>query len=324
MQTFRFFDKSRLRRIDKNNFDIKDSEIIAFSCVRNEILRLPYFLEYHRQLGVDRFIFIDNASTDGTREFLLSQCDSHVFYTKASYAGSNCGIDWLNQLLSEFGDNNWILTLDADELLIYPLCERVKLQKLTRYLDSVKAQAMKTFLIDMYSNKAIIDTCYRKGQPFLKFSNYFDSNSYFQLGKDQMPARGGPRYRLFWQDYSREKNSPYLINVPLIKWRKDLKYESGTHAMSNINIASLTGGKQHFKLFSDFYAYAEVEASRKEHWNNASEYATYWDVLSEKPRLSAMYDGSIEYQDSMQLVNLGLMKLPDDYSIFLSQHESEN
>ena len=324
MQIFRFFDKSHLRRIDKNKLNVKESEIIAFSCVRNEILRLPYFLKYHRQLGVDRFIFVDNASTDGTREFLLLQTDCHVFYTKASYASSNYGMDWLNQLLSEFGDNNWILTLDADELLIYPLCERVKLQKLTRYLDKAKAQAMKTFLIDMYSNKAIIDTCYTKGQPFTKYCKYFDSNSYFQMGKDKIPARGGPRHRLFWQDHDRDKNSPFLLNVPLIKWRKDLKYEAGTHAMSNVKIASLTGGKQHFKLFSDFYTYAEVETSRKEHWNNASEYATYWDVLSKNPRLSAMYDGSLEYQDSMQLVNLGLMNLPEDYSIFVNQHECEN
>ena len=319
MKTFRFFDKSRLRRIDKNNFDIKDSEIISFSCVRNEILRLPYFLEYHRKLGVDRFIFIDNASTDGTKEYLLSQHDSNVFYTKASYASSKCGIDWLNQLLSEYGSNHWILTLEPDELLVYPLCERVNLPKLTKYLDATGAQAMKTLLIDMYSDKAIKDTCYKAGESFLKYCRYFDRNSYSQLDEDNIATIGGPRARLFWEGYNREKPSPYLVNVPLIKWRHDLNYVSGTHFMSDVKLAALTGVKQHFKFFSDFYEYAEAEASRKEHWDNASEYVTYWEVLSKNPHLCAMYHDSLKYTDSIQLVGLGLMNLTDDYSSFVSE-----
>ena len=324
MKFFRFFKKSSLRRIDKNNINIKESEIIAFSCVRNEILRLPYFLEYHRKLGVDRFIFIDNASTDGTKDYLLSQHDTNVFYTKASYASSKCGIDWLNQLLSEYGTNHWILTLEPDELLVYPLCESVNLHELTKYLDTTGAQAMKTLLIDMYADKAIKDTCYKTGESFLEYCRYFDRNSYFNLDEDNIATIGGPRSRLFWEGYNRGKPPPYLVNVPLVKWHNDINYVSGTHFMADVKLTALTGVKQHFKFFSDFYEYAKTEAYRKEHWDNASEYATYWDVLSKKPRLSAMYDGSIEYQDSMQLVNLGLMKLPDDYSIFLSQHESEN
>lgn len=307
-----------MRRIDNNNIDIKESEIIAFSCVRNELLRLPYFLEYHRELGVDRFIFIDNGSTDGTKDYLLSQNDTSVFYTDESYAGSNCGMDWLNQLIPEFGTNHWILTLEPDELLIYPRCESINLQQLTKYLDLVEAQAMKTFLIDMYSDKAISDTCYKTGEPFLNFCKYFDSNSYYEYDDNNIPTRGGPRDRLFWQGYNREKRSPYLINVPLVKWRKDLKYECGTHIISNVVVAQLIGGKQHFKFFSDFYTYAEAETQRKEHWDNATQYESYWDVLSKNTHLSGIYNGSLKYEDSMQLVELGMMNLPESYTRFIS------
>lgn len=321
MNIFQFIkkNKSPLRRVDKNNIDIDESEIIVFSCVRNEILRLPYFLEYHRKLGVDRFIFIDNASTDNTKEYLLSQNDTHVFYTKASYAGSHCGMDWIHQLLSDFGHDHWILTLEPDELLIYPECETVNLQLLTKYLDSVDAQAMMTFLLDMYSGKAIKDTCYRTGDSFLDYCNYFDSNSYYQYNDNNIPTKGGPRYRLFWERYSRETTSPYLINIPLVKWRRNLKYESGTHTISNVKLASIIGGKQHFKFFSDFYKYVETEAKRKEHWNNASEYVTYWDVLSKNPELCGINDGSLSYIDSMQLVKLGLMKSPESYIRFTQE-----
>lgn len=309
-----------MQRIDHNDIDIGKSEIIAFCCVRNELLRLPYFLEYHRRLGVERFIFIENASTDGTREYLLSQVDSNVYYTEDSYAGSNCGIDWLNELISKFGTNHWILTLDADEMFIYPNCETVNLRQLTKYLDMEEAQAIKSFLIDMYADKPIKYSVYKSGERFLNCCSYFDSDSYQEFNKDNLPIRGGPRHRLFWEGYNREKLSPYLINIPLIKWRKDLKYERGTHVISNLRLASLIGGKLHFKFFSDFFTSAEVEATRNEHWDDAAQYKTYWDVLSKNTNLSAMYDGSLKYKDSMQLVRLGLMKQPESYTDFINKH----
>lgn len=312
-----------MHRVDKNNTDIKESEIIAFSCVRNETLRLPYFLEYHRKLGVDRFIFIDNGSTDGTKDFLLSQKDSFVFYTDESYAGSNCGMDWVNHLIQEFGINHWILTLEPDELLVYPKCEIINLQQLTKYLDQIEVQAMKTFLIDMYSDKAINKTCYKAGEPFLNYCRYFDSNSYYEYGDDNIPTRGGPRDRLFWQGHDRDNRSPYLVNVPLVKWRKDLNYECGTHIISNVKLAPLIGCKQHFKFFSDLYTYAETETQRKEHWDNAAQYESYWDVLRKNLDLCGIYDGSLRYKDSMQLVKLSMMQLPDSFTAFINKHSSK-
>ena len=184
----------------------------------------------------------------------------------------------------------------------------------------VGAQAMKTVLIDMYSDKAISETNYTTGEPFLDYCRYFDSNSYFEYDNDNIPVRGGPRDRLFWKGYNREKMSPYLINIPLVKWRNDLKYECGTHIISNVKLASLTGAKLHFKFFSDFYTYSESEAHRKEHWDNAAQYETYWDVLSKNAQLCGIYNGSLKFKDSMQLVEIGLMKSTDDYEAYISRN----
>jgi glycosyltransferase involved in cell wall biosynthesis len=309
-----------MRRIDNNNVDIKESEIIAFSCVRNEILRLPYFIEYHRELGVDRFIFIDNGSTDGTTDFLLAQNDSNVFYTEESYAGSNCGVDWINELLSDFGHNHWVLTLDSDELLIYPMCESINLQLLTKFLDMTNDQAIVTFMLDMYSETPIKDTSYTSGSSFVNTCEYFDSDSYHEVGNDNIPIRGGPRHRLFWHDHNRKKPSPVLKKIPLVKWRHDLHYAASTHVIENVRLATLTGIVQHFKLFSDFFISAKNETERKEHWDNAAQYESYWDILRKNPDLSAFYNGSIKYSDSMQLVRLGMMKLPSNFITFASNH----
>ncbi len=36
----------------------------------NEAIRLPYFLKFYQSVGVDRFIVVDNGSTDGSGAIL--------------------------------------------------------------------------------------------------------------------------------------------------------------------------------------------------------------------------------------------------------------
>ena len=55
--------------------------IIFFSTIRNERVRLPYFLQYYRDLGVDHFLFVDNGCDDGTREYLAEQQDVSIWST---------------------------------------------------------------------------------------------------------------------------------------------------------------------------------------------------------------------------------------------------
>ena len=54
---------------------ITADSILAFSTVRNEIVRLPHFLAHYRKLGVNHFLFVDNDSDDGTTAFLAEQPD---------------------------------------------------------------------------------------------------------------------------------------------------------------------------------------------------------------------------------------------------------
>ena len=46
---------------------IGSGAILCFVTLRNEAVRLPYFLDYYRALGVDHFLVVDNDSDDGSR-----------------------------------------------------------------------------------------------------------------------------------------------------------------------------------------------------------------------------------------------------------------
>jgi hypothetical protein len=108
-----------LERRDDRCLAIAPEEILCCLVARNERPRLPYFLEYYRKLGVDRFFVIDNGSNDGSVEWLLDQADVHVWYSELSFKRANFGSSWFELLLRRYGVGHWCLTMDADEFLIY-------------------------------------------------------------------------------------------------------------------------------------------------------------------------------------------------------------
>ena len=87
-----------MERLDNLTIPDRAEEIRCFFCGRNEALRLPEFLEYHRRLGVDRFFFVDNGSTDDSVEVALAEESVHVWRTEQPYQESRFGVDWQEAL----------------------------------------------------------------------------------------------------------------------------------------------------------------------------------------------------------------------------------
>ena len=315
---FKRIAKISLKRIDKNLLTKGRDEILCFCCIRNERLRLPWFLEFHRKIGLDRFFIVDNGSSDGSTEFLLSQNDVHLFQTEDSYAASQCGINWINTLLEEYAIGNWALVLDVDELFIYPNCEDSSLHLLTSYLEERQFYGMAAFMLDMYSRVTIKDAVIKPGDPFLDVCSYFDIDTYQfapTINKNVcIPIRGGVRKRVFWDGKKRKHPAPYLHKYPLVKWQNGLSFTSSTHFLNQeIEIADISATILHFKYFSDFHSRAKEEVKRKEHWEGASEYRVYLEIMENQPNLTLHYDKSVSYKNSSQLLELGFMKVSYDY-----------
>jgi hypothetical protein len=278
---------------------VSPEAVRLFATVRDERIRLPWFLSYYRAMGVERFFVVDNGSADGTTELLAEQDDVDLFHTHESYAASRCGITWLNGLLDRYALDHWSLVVDADELFVYPSCETLPLEGLLAYLDGKGYDAMTATLVDMYSDRPIEKAGYRPGTSFLEACPFFDAEGYdFDRQNDLhplLPRFGGARRRLFWNAGKYDFPPPFLPKVPLVKWRQGFSFESGTHVLSGGRLSRESGALLHFKLLDDFGRRASTEAVRKEHFCEAREYAAYSEAMVRDQQLSAYFEGSVRY-----------------------------
>jgi hypothetical protein len=294
----------------------------AFLAVRNEEVRLPNLLDHYRKLGVGRFYFVDNDSTDSSMEFLLAQPDVRVWRTSASYRSSDFGAKWLQPLLDEFAHDHWALIVDADEFLVYPQYETVSLLILCAYLDDIGARALRTLLIDMYSDRPVSETKYTAGDNIFDICSYFDRGPYWRLPSPPQPIPspalffGGVRQRVFWAGGPSPDFPPCLTKFPLQRWRRGETLFAGAHQTNLAELNWVSGGLLHFKFVNSVIARANEEAIRKEHYNHASEYVRYTRAFMQRPDLSLLADVSIKYRNSQQLVDIGLMLSSRHYRKF--------
>ena len=200
---------------------IPPGELNVITICYNEALRLPHFLEFYKALGVDRFLVVDNGSTDGTAEILDAEPTVTRFFSNRSFAEYKTV--WREVLADAYAHDRWVLFPDADELLIFPHWPERDLLWLTSYLEEHHYDALFAPMVDMYPHGSLLDIGYSPGTPFYATCAYFDATNYRQLPQltsvkkwKTPPYRihGGARERLFHPGKERE---PSYIDRMLLR-----------------------------------------------------------------------------------------------------------
>jgi hypothetical protein len=294
---------------------IREGDILCFCTLRNERVRMKYFLDYYRDRGVDHFIFVDNDSNDGTREFLAEQKDCSVWWTDESYKRARFGMDWINRLLRIYGHRHWCLTVDPDEFLVYPFSDTRPIPALTDWLDASSIKSFGAMLLDMYPKGSIDAQPYQEGQNPFEIACWFDAGNYsvtrnWEYGN--LWIQGGPRARAFFGD--NPERAPALNKTPLVNWQKHYAYASSTHLLlpRGLNhVYDEWGGEKasgvllHAKFLDTFSAKAREELERREHYAASAEYKAYAEGLKDNPDFWTKW--SEKYINWRQLEILGLM-----------------
>lgn len=305
-----------MRPVADRTSGLRAGDILCIAVVRDEAARLPHWLDHARAQGVARFLMVDNASTDGTREMLADQPDVALWTTDAGYAAARFGLDWASWLLMRYGHGHWCLTLDADELLTYPQADRVDLHGLTDELDARGQVALGCTMLDLLPEGRLGDGAFGPGDDPLDLLRWFDPGPFRaerQAPRQNLWLQGGTRDRVFFAETP--ARAPTLNKLPLIRWHRRYAYTNATHAAlpPRLNLAydgpddrtHLTGALLHTKFLPGVLRRAEVERARRQHFARPEQYEDYYAHLLTRPVLRG--EASLVYTGWRQLQDLGLI-----------------
>ena len=312
----RAFRKRReLTSVKNRTGKISKDDVLLFVAVRNERVRLPFFLKYYRDLGVNHFFVVDNCSDDGSHEYLRQQKDVSLWHTTASYKRSRFAVDWLNWLQMRYAHGHWTLVVDVDEFFVYPFCDTRPIRALTDWLDASSIRSFGAMLLDMYPKGPIDAQPYAEGQDPFEIASWFDSGNYM-ISKNKLMQnlwiQGGARARTFFADHP--ERAPALNKVPLVKWHRSYTYVSSTHMLlpRGLNLVydewggeKASGCLLHAKFLDTFAAKSKEELERKQHFASSQEYLAYYSRVKDNPDLWCKW--SEKYINWRQLEILGLM-----------------
>jgi len=301
-----------LQRVQDHTASMAADALILVCTLRNEAARIPYFLDYYRNLGVGHFLFIDNGSTDGFMDLVAGAPDVSVWRTDASYRDSRFGVHWVNHLLGRHGDGRWCLTVDPDEFLSFPHEGDRSLRDLTDHLRGEGLSTLPCVMLDLYNIQGPGGARYAGGSP-LEVCPWFDAEGYrFQASPHYGGyfIQGGVRDRLFFGDAP--ERAPALNKTPLVRWRRSYAYLHSTHTLAPRRLNQwhvdgaprLTGLLLHFKFLDTFGAKVREEQTRRQHYEGGREYDRYAGGAPEPVWSSARSRRYTSWRDG---VDTGLM-----------------
>lgn len=307
------FAKANINIIRCREYKNRELPIVVL-CVKDDLKRLQMLVNHYRKLGIERFAFLDNGSTDGTFEWMQDQDDIDVFKTLDKY---NCLVKegWLNRIISYYGFDRWYVLTDSDELFTYIGMEKHPLNDLISYAERKKIKRFKGINLDMYADAALfsIDS---SDLDIEKTYCWMDSDSYVEaprkIGNSIITAvTGGPRQRtmgvpcsvmkyplVFFEPGTVSANAHYQFPYALI--------EESPCIVGILHYKFLASDKKEFERRAKFDTGMSAGNAK-----TGIYYQQYIRVANENSDMTFMYDGSIKFENSESLKKVPLLKPVD-------------
>lgn len=250
---------------------------------RNEMTMLPHLLDHYRGLGVRAFYAVDNASDDGSREWLLAQPDVVVYSATSEYRTSHYGVTWQHTVLAHHFLGRWAVVADGDEFLIYPGWRQRGLASLVASVEAEGADAVPLWMVDFYPHGDLGEADFTTRPPF-EAAPWMDrdpvhasrlTTCYYSNRIQQVSAL---RHRLLPDS---EPNAFVAEKVAMFRYQPGIRLSEGLHSATNLRLSSQRAVFAHFKYHAGFRRKIMEEIARGQHYNGAIEYRRYAAMIAE-------------------------------------------
>lgn len=277
--------------------DISKDDIIVLCPQKDDFTRIKVFVEYHRKIGVKKFVILDNDSTDGSFEWLKEQADVFLLQTKDEYTTIRREA-WINRMFAYFGYNRWYIVLDSDELLTYDGCENITISDLIYHYSYHGIKRGLALLLDMYAKPEFYIE--GKNDDYLWDCRLFDVDTYnIKYGSYVNIIEGGPRNRVMGTSSFVFKYPVLYIDANDLQCSSHYLFPYKKNKQANCQIVI-----RHYKfLAGDLERYKQRQI--KGNFSSGSyEYKKYVQVLEGERDINFIYEGSCEYIQSSSLRNI--------------------
>lgn len=216
--------------------------LVCVVVVRDEDEVLPHFIEHHRALGITAFIIIDNRSAEHPAAVLAGIEGVELTFVSApqSFVAARHGMMWINDVL-EARLCDWLLFLDADELLTYPGADRLPLPALLDHLDRRGETAMLGTMVDVYDRSVV-----HGGMP----SKGMAEQELFHASRVVQGSLVAPWCQIFGGLRALSRHMTMMHKLPLVKASAGIRYVSNHHATSCV-ISATSAVLVHVKIMRD-------------------------------------------------------------------------
>lgn len=301
---------------------------VVLCLVRNGAAHLPTFLHYYERLGVDRFVLLDNGSTDAT--IALARQSDRVTLLSTALPFGTYEIALKRWLVRQFGSGGgWCLVADMDELFDYPFSSRLPLREFLSYLNWRGYNAVSAQNLEMIPREAIADIQGRDNSDLELTHRHYDLSdirkvrNQFWLERNELDAEGHYTHTGgIWETVFGYHGSK-LTKQPLLRPGRGMRvFPYDIHFVANARIADVTGVFRHYKYTGTFIAHVEEEIRRRQHYGKAEIFDHYKRVLGENPGLTLFRSTAREYGAAEDLLDSGFLIASDKYREWVARHGS--
>lgn len=308
-----FFHVSGPRR-----FDVGDDEAVLICVGRNTAFYLPTLFDWHRKLGIKKFVYVDNGSDDESVSIASNQPDTIVARCGSSFKDFEGLIRFY--ATDMFARGGWRLVVDADELFDFPGSRNTGMQQLLRMLNASGKTAVVSQMLDMFPDGGLSDVQNDTYETAIASSSFYDIASiekrdYFAketnlkwfldqnvlYNADVKFHYKGIRSVLFGEDCCLSKH-------PLFKPEPSVGVLPNPHVSTGLCCADFTALLRHYKFTGDFVAREKslLKLGRVAHSETALRVSTF----ARKPDLRFIQPTSRRYSTPEALLDEGFLVMP--------------